>query len=63
MNLIIVKTKKTWILDSVEQDDLEIIWEKIRQDYDTWSEIRRQGNDWCVNSIQVSSGWRLVCGG
>ena len=31
-------------MDNVEQDDLEIIWEKIRQDYNTWSAIRRQGN-------------------
>ena len=46
--------------DSVEQDDLEIIWEKIRQDYNTWSEIRRQGNDWCVNSIQVDGDWSVV---
>ena len=33
------KSKKD--MDSVEQDDLEILWEKIRQDYDTWSDIRR----------------------
>ena len=52
------KNKKD--MDSVEQDDLEIIWEKIRQDYNTWSEIRRQGNDWCVNSIQVDGDWSVV---
>ena len=47
-------------MDSVEQDDLEIIWDKIRQDYNTWSEITRQGNDWCVNSIQVDGDLSVV---
>ena len=49
-------------MDCVEQDDLEIIWEKIRQDFNTWSEIRRQRNDWYVNSIQVDRDWPVVDG-
>ena len=47
-------------MDSVEQDDLQIIWEKIRQDYDKQSEIRREGNDSCGNSIHVDGDWSVV---
>ena len=49
-------------LFNVEQDEMEKIWEKVRQNYNTWSEMRSQGNDWCMDSIQVYKDWPAADG-
>ena len=49
-------------LADVKQNVMEkrLIWEKIKQDCYTWSRIRSQDNDWCVESIQAYGDWPVV---
>ena len=54
------KNKKD--IKSLEHDDLEITWEKMKQNNNTWNEMWSQGNDWCMDSIQVYGDWPVADG-